>query len=231
MPVIHDQEFGKIIIRRSAKATQVRMRVNADGTIRASLPPYAPIFLVKRLLKNSRDELRALIRQYRPAVVFKDGMKIGKSHTLIVNKSHGLESSVSRQGQQIIVTLADGVNLDAPLVVKEIKKRVIEALRVEAKSYLPRRLAFLAEKHGFTYSRTRFSTASGRWGSYSDHGTVSLNIALMNLPFELIDYVLIHELAHTKQMNHSPAFWQLVLAADPDYKAHRRIMKTKSPSL
>jgi predicted metal-dependent hydrolase len=51
----------------------------------------------------------------------------------------------------------------------------------------------------------------------------------MNLPFELIDYVLIHELAHTKQMNHSPAFWNIVETCMPDYKQHRKTLKSMSP--
>lgn len=231
MPIIHDQEFGKITIRRSPRATQVRMRVSADGTLRASLPPYAPLFLVKRLLKSSRNELRTLIAKSRPAVTYMNGTKIGKSHVLVVEESNNAESTVARKGQKIIVTLAYGTNINDALIVKQIRTKIIEALKIEAKSYLPRRLEFLARQHGFTYEKTRFSTASGRWGSYSDHGTVSLNVALMNLPFELIDYVLIHELAHTKQMNHSQNFWKLVMMADPDYKLHRRIMKTKNPSL
>lgn len=231
MPIISDVEFGKITIRRSARASQVRIRVAPDGTLRASLPLYAPLFLVKRLLKNSRDELRSLLQEHLPDTSYEDGMAIGKSHTLIVRPSASSQVTVSRHGQQIIVHLSDEQTLDDPAVISAVREVVITALRREAKSYLPKRLQFLATKYGFSYQKVRFSHASGRWGSCSSNGTISLNIALMKLPFELIDYVLIHELSHTKQMNHSSDFWDLVAVGDPAYKLHKRALKNETPSI
>lgn len=230
MPIIHDDEFGKITIRRSARATQVRLRVAPDGTLRASLPMYAPTFLVKRLLKTSRPELRDLLLQSQPSTLYQDGMQIGKSHVLTIRATDG-PLSVTRRGQRISVDLPDGKSLEDRDVVRAIRDAVIAALRVEAKSYLPKRLSYLANQYGLTYQKARFSHASGRWGSCSTTGTISLNIALMKLPFELIDYVIIHELAHTRQMNHSPEFWNIVAVGDPNYKLHRRALKQEIPSI
>ena len=230
MPIIHDDEFGKITIRRSARASQVRVRVAPDGTLRASLPLYAPTFLVKRLLKNSRDELREIISQAAPIAEYLDGMRIGKSHSLIVRPGRAVPKA-TRHGQHIIVELPDGSSLNDPTVSRIVRDSVIAALRIEAKSYLPKRLSFLATKHGLSYEKVRFSHASGRWGSCSSTGTISLNIALMKLPFELIDYVIIHELAHTRHLNHGDDFWQLVSIGDPEYKTHRRALKQETPSI
>ncbi|MDB5187193.1 MAG: hypothetical protein JWM07_665 [Candidatus Saccharibacteria bacterium] len=231
MPTIIDEEFGTITLRRSARASHVRIKVAPDGRLRASLPLYAPIFLVKRLLKNSRDELRAMLAEQHSETTFEHGMTIGKSHSLIVRLTTVKAVSATRHGQQIVVSLPAGQLLNDPGSVRVVRDSVIEALRIEAKSYLPKRLAFLANKYNVTYEKVRFSHASGRWGSCSSNGTISLNIALMKLPFELIDYVLIHELSHTVHMNHSDEFWNLVQIGDPQYKIHRRALKNENPSI
>jgi predicted metal-dependent hydrolase len=231
VPIIIDEEFGEVTLRRSVRASSVRIRIAPDGRLKASLPLYAPAFLVKRLIKTSRSQLRELLQEHHTTTIFSPGMQIGKSHTLTVRPTRSRQATATRHGQQIIVELPDNQTLDTPAVTRTVRDAVITALRIEAKSYLPKRLSFLASKHGFTYQKVRFSHASGRWGSCSSSGTISLNIALMKLPFELIDYVLIHELSHTKEMNHSSNFWELVGTADTDYKQHRRDLKKETPSI
>lgn len=229
MTTLHDDEFGDIVIRRSVRASSVKISVAPNGTLRASLPPYAPLFMLKRLVKSSRRQLRQMLEQSAPAPTLQNGMQIGKSHKLVVGKS--IRTSVRRTGQSIVVALGPGTTLDDPQIKRQVHDATISALRVEAKSYLPKRLAYLAAQLGYHYEKVRFSHAGTRWGSCSTTGTISLNIALMSLPFELIDYVIVHELCHTKQMNHSQAFWRLVESADPLYRQHRKTLKTHSPHI
>lgn len=231
MPTITDEEFGHIKLTRSAKASHIRIKVGTDGTLRASMPLYTPVLFVRRLVKTSRSEIRELLLQHQNTSIFTDGMQIGKSHSLTSRPASSSESAVARHGQQIIVSLPEGETIEDMAIQSLIRPVVIAALRKEAKSYLPRRLAHLASQHGFSYQKVRFSHASGRWGSCSSSGTISLNIALMKLPFPLIDYVLVHELSHTIEMNHGSAFWSLVERPDPDYKLHRREIKTHTPSI
>lgn len=229
MPTIKDEEFGAITVRRSARATQVRLRVAPDGTLRASMPVYAPLFLLKRLVKSSRPQLRKMIEQSQPMTHYTDGQQIGKSHTLIVRP--GARVTATRSKQHIVVTLPSGKRLSDSDVIRKIRDASIVALRLEAKSYLTKRLRYIADQRGFRYTKVRFSHASSRWGSCSSTGTISLNIALMKLPFELIDYVLVHELAHTVELNHSDDFWNLVAQGDPQYKQHRKLLKQETPSI
>lgn len=231
MPTITDEEFGIITLRRSARASHVRIRVAPNGRLRASLPLYAPAFLVKRLIHSSREQLRALLAEHHETAIFTDGMQIGKSHTLIIRRQASTKASAARHGQQIIASIPESMPIEGVAVQRIIRDTVIDALRIEAKSYLTKRLAFLAQSHGYSYQKIRFSHSSGRWGSCSSNGTISLNIALMKLPFELIDYVLIHELSHTVHMNHSEEFWATVEAGDPLYRDHRRLLKKETPSI
>ncbi len=89
-------------------------------------------------------------------------------------------------------------------------KVVTEALRKQAKAILPPRLRELAARHGFHYTRISITSARTRWGSCSNKGHINLSLYLMILPLRLSDYVLLHELCHTREMNHGTRFWTLM---------------------
>ncbi len=228
---IVDDEFGVIAYRRSAQARFVRIRISDDGTIRASLPKRAPLYLVKELVDSSRSEIRKLVEaQKAKRVSYSDGMMVGHSHRLHVAYADIPQPHKKVSGQSLLITLPYAYKERDDQVHTYIATQVKTILRREAKAYLPRRLRYLADLHGFTYERERFGNQKGRWGSCSSSGTISLNVALMNLSYELIDYVLIHELAHTQQMNHSEAFWKIVEACMPDYRVHRKALKSQTPA-
>lgn len=90
---------------------------------------------------------------------------------------------------------------------RAITEAPVDIERAEARRRLTERLEQLAEKHGFTCNRVFVRNQKTRWGSCSCKGNISLNMKLVKLPCELMDYVILHELVHTRFMNHSPAFW------------------------
>lgn len=162
--------------------------------------------------------------------VYSSGDAIGQSHKLaIVHSSTANDTSTKVRSRTLIVTLPPDANPLDDKIQLIIRDEVAKILRREAKAYLPKRLATLAKRYGYDYRSVRFPHAISRWGSCSTSGTISLNIALMKLPLDLIDYVILHELAHTRQMNHSKAFWQEVAKHNPDYTLHRRQIQTYSP--
>lgn len=228
---IVDKEFGEIKIRKNKLARSVKLSVSVDGSLRASIPYYSPEFAVRRLVNGNRDEIRKMLATHNAKNSYQDGDLIGKTHTLFLRKFSGEEIKISNEGNQILVQIPQELAFENQLVQSEIRKTVSKILRKQAKAYLPRRIDFLAEKYGFSFEKLRFSYTGTRWGSCSSSGTISLNIALMNLPHHLIDYVIIHELCHTRQMNHSSKFWQEVEKYCPDYKKYVQEIKQFSPSI
>lgn len=233
MSDITDPEFGIVRIRRLKRASHVRVRIGTDGRYVITAPPLTPLIFIKRFINQSRDEIRALQdTPYHHIEHYADGQLVGKSHRIgVVNTGMVSAPTISRKKQVIIVQLPEHASIDDDDVQRLVRDEVIKALRVEAKAYLPKRLKSLAVQGGFNYQRVRFSHSGGRWGSCSSTGTISLNIALMKLPHELIDYVLIHELSHTRHMNHSPHFWSQVEQFDPHFRLHRRQIKQHTPTV
>jgi len=79
--------------------------------------------------------------------------------------------------------------------------------KAKAKRILTERLQYLAERHGFTYNRLFIRNQRTRWGSCSHKNNISLNMKIVGLPDELVDYVILHELVHTRKKDHGKAFW------------------------
>jgi len=111
----------------------------------------------------------------------------------------------------------------------------MKLLKKRAAAYLPYRLNYLASLHGFDCTIGKLGLRKTRWGSCTSNKTISLNIGLMQFtskPDEhhpLIDYVIIHELCHTRHMNHSREFWAEVGKYDPYYREHRKTLKQHRP--
>ncbi len=104
-------------------------------------------------------------------------------------------------------------------------------LRTKAGLELPPRLLALAERHGLAVHRVTIRNQRSRWGSCSSRGHITLNFRLMLMPPEVREYILIHELMHLKQANHSIRFWRLVEAACPGFRDAERWLKKHGPSL
>ena len=107
----------------------------------------------------------------------------------------------------------------------------IDALTQQARSVIPERVAYYAPAVGVTYGRITIRSQRTRWGSCSSRGNLNFNCLLMLAPEKVVDYVVVHELCHRKEMNHSPRFWAEVERILPDYRQSKRWLKENGQSL
>lgn len=108
----------------------------------------------------------------------------------------------------------------------QIGEEEIKELVQKAKIQLPQKVSFYAKKLGVTYGRITIRHQKTRWGSCSSKGNLNFNCLLMKAPEEVQDYIVVHELCHRKQMNHSKKFWDEVEKILPEYKKQEKWLKT-----
>jgi predicted metal-dependent hydrolase len=176
---------------------------------------------------HERGERRAL-RQQKPPVQWVDGAGLpfmGGEITLRLQpaeRSHCVFDPEQRE-------LAIGVVPD--LAEWQLQERVRLWLQAEAKKVFTERLEVYAERLGVTYSSMTLSSAGTRWGSCTVDGSIRLNWRLIHYALPLIDYVVAHELAHLREMNHSPRFWATVGSVYPDYDGAKAALRKRSQEL
>jgi predicted metal-dependent hydrolase len=125
------------------------------------------------------------------------------------------------RGRQLFVHVTDAAGQQV------VEQAVARWYQREAELLFRQRVAYYAPLLNVTPSVVALSAARTQWGSCTARGTVRLNWHLIKLPLRLIDYVVVHELAHLVEMNHSPAFWQVVARACPDYQRRRNELRRR----
>ena len=204
-----DQQLGEIEYRKRGRQKTIRIRLKPD-LICVSLPAYLPYKLAEEFVASRRAWLKRHRLRHQH---LSDGLTIGKQHRLKLVAGSQLELK-----HKLITSPPDQAT---------IRRGVQRALAQEAKQLLPKRAGWLVKTTGLEPSAWRFRQMETRWGSCSSQGRISLNTRLMQLPWPLIDYVIIHELCHLKHLNHSPKFWELVEAHQPNYQRLRQQLRAQ----
>ena len=136
------------------------------------------------------------------------------------------------RGVRVIEPNPDALVVAGPVADPIACRRALRRwLLRQGQDHLLPRLADVSRGCSLPYSRSTVRVARSRWGSCSRLGVISLNARLLLLPPALVDYVLVHELCHTRQPNHSPAFWALVARHCPAYPDHRRELRAAGKQL
>ncbi|ARU06591.1 hypothetical protein CCO03_02285 [Comamonas serinivorans] len=144
--------------------------------------------------------------------------------------AHGVPSStVDTNNDNASILTPSNLTLHVSLPAQADATRwhaaVLSWLQGLARRHFAARLDHFAPLVGVRWQRMGLTNARTRWGSASSDGSIRLHWRLIQLPPELADYVIVHELAHLHEMNHSPRFWAIVARVMPDYAQHRRALK------
>lgn len=207
----------------------LRLTINAEGEARVSIPAWAPYSAGLNFARSRKDWI---IEQRRPASRLVEGQAIGKAHHLTFRPSASSAKPSSRlSAGAVVVSHPVNLNTDDPAVQAAARAGSIRALRTQAERLLPQRLADMAEAHGFRYSDVRIKHLKSRWGSCDQDRRIVLNLFLMQLSWEHIDYVILHELMHTRIMKHGPDFWEAMAEILPDVKDLRKSLNQRRAAL
>jgi len=223
-------QLGDVTLYKRRGNRSLRLSIGANGEIRVSLPYWLPYKAGEQFALSKSEWITA--NRGTTSQPLQHGHSIGKAHHLHFEQ-HLTATKVTTRiaANEIRVTFP----LTHDVVDREVQlaahKASIRALRKEAEALLPQRLQALAAHTGFTYKNVVVKQLKSRWGSCSSEQEITLNLFLMQLPWHLIDYVLVHELTHTKVMRHGTPFWREMQRHLPAAKQLRKQINTHQPIL
>lgn len=227
--IVELPDLGTIHVQKKRGVKRISMRLHSSGEIRVSQPFYLP-YSAGIYFAKSHSEWILKQRKKTVELELYDGMPVGKVHILHITISDKLSTRVSNNTITIAAPVND-IEQNSSTYVAAVKKAIKRALNKEAAQLLPDRLQQLADHYGYTYKEVKIKPMKSRWGSCSSTSIITLNCYLVMLPWEIIDYVILHELSHTKQMNHSTAFWKEVAQSTPNHKQLRAELKRIQPKI
>lgn len=207
------EHIGRVTMIKKKNLKNLRISVSHAKGIHVSVPlslsfAHAEhfVFSKKEWLQKSLEKVNKFERK---KTIFDENTAFRtKFHQLKIRVHPYLKYTYRSYDGILEICYPFGKDIAQNEVQTYIKEGIIWILRKEAKHYLPRRVSELAGEHGFHYNKVFVKNIKTRWGSCSNVNNINLNVHLMRLPDELIDYVILHELTHTVHKNHQSSFWE-----------------------
>lgn len=221
--------IGPIQVCKRKGTRSLRLSITADGKVRVTIPAWASYDAGLKFADSRTAWIQAHTPQ--PESPLEQGEHIGKAHRLYFDAAAGSTVRTRIAGSEIHIIRPLGMPVSNPAVQAAARRASIRALRLQAQKLLPPRLKQLADDYGFSYNSVQVKQLTGRWGSCDAKQHIVLNLFLMQLPWHLIDYVLVHELTHTKYLNHSADFWAEFMRHEPRAKQYQKQIRTHKPVL
>ncbi|HCC84166.1 MAG TPA: hypothetical protein DEP87_00555 [Candidatus Pacebacteria bacterium] len=224
LPFIYDRRPSRSFSRISVGVTQ-------RGKVRVVAPKLLPKFLLEQFLASKADwilaELQKQASKTKPQVsasLIPELISVfGQNLPLKITQNLQSPPKITLTKQYVAINTWQ--NPDLKTHQQKLATQLNQQLHRLAENYLLTRTKTLATQMETTYARVTLRAQQTRWGSCSSQGNLNFNWKLVNFPPAIIDYVIIHELAHRTHLNHSQAFWTLVAKFDPAHAQHRGWLK------
>lgn len=202
------------IIKSKRKSISLCVKTNGDFIVRAPLTHKLKEindFILKKSAWIIEKRQISLLNKVQP-LKFDNTENInllGKTYKVVCENVRGVELTEGK------IIIPDGNPQD----------KLIKFLKKLAKSYIQERVEYYSKMFNFKYTSVSISSAKTCWGSCSYNNKLHFTYKLILCPIEIVDYIVVHELCHTKIKNHSTQFWELVKNCDNDYKKHEKWLK------
>ena len=207
--------IGPVLFKSDARCKRLSIRLKPFEGVSVLFPPG---YSVKKAL-SFVEEKRSWIQQNQAQMAAHENMKTvfnedtkfrTRTFELRIQSHHSDQLRMTLHGGVLRVAYPSFMKVEDERVQAAIRQGIEEGLRIEAKTMLPGRVRHFAGLHGFKVNKVFIKNLKSRWGSCSSVNNINLNLQLMRLPQHLIDYVVLHELCHTREKNHGPGFWHLL---------------------
>lgn len=211
-------EFKNVKITKSSRRS-IAIMVHPDATVEVRAPKFIPEFAIKAFIKSKEDWIEKRVEFVRKNKALKkqfvNGERfqlLGKDYTLLI-------------GNYTVIEIKDG-NILFPLGMVSHGREMLEKWYVrQAKVIIKNLVDEYSKSMGTSYNGLTFSDTSSKWGSCTHDNRLQFNWRLVMTPLLVVRYVVIHELAHTFEKNHSAKFWNKVRSVNPSYKAQIKWLK------
>jgi predicted metal-dependent hydrolase len=220
-------ELLNIKIKRSTRSKNIQLRANIYG-IHVVAPVNYDFQNITRFI-NSRKDWISKVYKYYAKFVAKFGQERGASGNFLtyLGSIYKLQIVNDRVSYDIVSNNLKIITLHVN-DRRKYKQDILTWYKRRTSNIIFERLPLLSKKLDLKYNRVLVKSQKSRWGSCSKNKNLNFNLLLAALPSEVIDYVIIHELIHLVELNHSKRFWDLVKAHDPNYSYHKKVLRRYS---
>jgi predicted metal-dependent hydrolase len=216
-----------LVLVRNPRARRYILRLNPDGVARVTVPRGGSAPEARRFVERSKDWLEQALQKQAARPIQSRQWWVGtfiwlRGEQVVIEKAEGRSSHAIRFGSEV-VTVAEGVTDLRPALEKHLWRL--------ARQELPSRVQAYAAQHRVHIRRISVRNQKSRWGSCSRRGTISLNWRLIQTPPHVQDYIILHELMHCREMNHSARFWCEVKSVCPNFERAEAWLKQNAALL